>query len=92
MIKQWYVRRSGKFVKTRSIFVSPSFMPKPTEAEAAQVTAALQEAIVSAERVVRRMDTTHHLLQDCIREVREATEIVSASNQRAQLRSEADLT
>ena len=89
MIKQWYVRKGGKFVKT-PFSPSPFVMPEPTEAEAALIASALNDAIVSAERVLRRMDTTHHLLQDCIREVREATEIVSDSNRRAKARSEAN--
>lgn len=91
MIKQWYTRKGGKFVKASDFpFSSPQdalSSQEPSEAEAALVLAELNDAIATAERIVWRMDSTHALLQDCIREVREAREIVAQSNQQAKLRA-----
>jgi hypothetical protein len=66
--------------------VAGSDMPPVTEEDSRALLDALDEAQQAAERLIDTMERTHHLLQDSIREVREARHIAAWSNDCARTR------
>jgi hypothetical protein len=62
-------------------------VPAVTEQEGRALLDALDEARQAAERLADTLERTHHLLQDSIREVREARHVAAWSNDLARTRA-----